>query len=586
MAKNRNYPWYEIDNVSDLRNMIETSASRFGRRHAFLVKKDGKQQSISYSEFKENTFTLAAGLLDTGFALGQKAALLSESRWEWGLSFLAIACLNGINVPLDKDLKARDLRFILEETGAKVLFTSARYLDLAFELQAQLPCLQRIVCFDPAKSPESAQTDKFLSLADLTDRGARLLKRDQSRLAELKIDPHLPVTIVYTSGTMGSAKGVVLSQHNLVSNMMDMCQAVYIDEKDVLLSVLPLNHTYESTCGLLTPLYRGSTIFYCDNLRQIANQMQEVRVTAMLGVPLLFQAMHRKIMEGIREKGTGKFRAARTAASLGSVILGNSARRFIFSAVHKRFGGRLRLMISGGAASDPAVARFFRTLGITFIQGYGLTECSPILAVNRPDFSKDDAAGYPLPSVRIRIADDQEICAQGPNIMSGYFQKPEATAEVLQDGWFHTGDLGYLDDDGFLHIHGRKKAVIVLTNGKNVYAEEVEACLNRSPFVLESLAWEGPEAPAGKVEEVHATIVPNREEFARYCKETGVVELSDQLVEEVLKREIRQQCSVLPQYKRVRKFTIRWEEFDKTTTRKIKRYLYTGKVKRVGTNNS
>ena len=242
-------------------------------------------------------------------------------------------------------------------------------------------------------------------------------------------------------------------------------------------------------------------------------------------------------------------------------------------------------MISGGAASDPMVATLFKTLGITFIQGYGLTECSPILAVNRPDYSKDDAAGFPLPSVRIRIGEDQEICAQGPNIMSGYYQRPEATAEVLHDGWFHTGDLGYLDDEGFLHIHGRKKAVIVLSNGKNVYAEEVEACLNRSPFVLESLAWEGPEAPAGKVEEVHATIVPNREEFDKYGKESGA-ELSDQLVEDVLKREIRQQCAVLPRYKRVRKFTIRWEEFDKTTTRKIKRYLYTEKVKRVGTNSN
>ncbi|RPJ60455.1 MAG: long-chain fatty acid--CoA ligase [Acidobacteria bacterium] len=581
MAKNRNYPWYEIEKVSDLRNMIENSGSRFATNPAFLFKKGGKLQSISYREFKDGVFALGAGLLESGFGPGQSAALLSESRWEWGLCFLAVACTNGTNVPLDKDLKAGDLRFILEETGAQVLFTSARYLDLALELQTQLPCLQQVVCLDRVKPPENAAGGKFLSLADLTDAGARLLKQGRSRFTDLKIDPHVPVSIVYTSGTMGSAKGVVLSQHNIVSNMTDMCQAVYIDDKDLLLSVLPLNHTYESTCGLLTPLYRGSSVYYSENLRQVANQMQEVRATVILGVPLLFQAIYRKIMEGVREKGTGKFKAAKAAASLSSAVLGNSARRFIFSAVHKKFGGRLRLLISGGAASDPEVARLFRTLGIKFIQGYGLTECSPILAVNRPDFFKDDAAGYPLPSVRIRIAEDQEICAQGPNIMSGYYQKPEATAEVVQDGWFYTGDLGYLDDDGFLHIHGRKKAVIVLSSGKNVYAEEVEACLNRSPFVLESLAWEGPEAPSGKVDEVHATIVPNREEFDRHCKEKGL-QLSDQLVEDVLKQEIRKQCAVLPYYKRVRKFTIRWEEFDKTTSRKIKRYLYTEKVKRVG----
>jgi len=574
MAKRRNYPWYQIDRISDLRNMIESSASRFGTRPAFLFKTEGRQQAISYGQFKERVSALGAGLLDAGFAPGQRAAILSESRWEWGLTFLGVACTNGTNVPLDKDLKAPDLRFILGETGANVLFTSSRSLDLALELQAQLPCLKQVVCFDAAKTPEGGGEGTFLTFGELLDRGSQILEKGRSRFTALRIDPSLPVTIVYTSGTMGSAKGVVLSQQNLVSNIMDMCQAVYIDEKDVFLSVLPLNHTYESTCGLLTPLYRGSTISYCDNLRQVANQMQEVGATVMLGVPLLFQAMHRKIVDGIREKGTAKFKAAKAAASVGSVLLGNSARRLIFSSVHKKFGGRLRLLISGGAASDPAVAQLFKTLGITFVQGYGLTECSPILAVNRPDFSKDDAAGYPLPSVRLRIAADQEICAQGPNIMSGYYQRPEATAEILQNGWFHTGDLGYLDDDGFLHIHGRKKAVIVLTNGKNVYAEEVEACLNRSPFVLESLAWEGPEASSGKVEEVHATIVPNREEFDRHCKETGA-ELSDQLVEDILKREIRKQCATLPHYKRVRKFTIRWEEFDKTTSRKIKRYLYT-----------
>ncbi|HXK58385.1 MAG TPA: AMP-binding protein [Acidobacteriota bacterium] len=577
MAKNRNYPWYEIVEITDLRDMLEKSASTFARRAAFISSNGEKQQTITYQEFKDKVFALGAAVVELGFGAGRKAAILSESRYEWGMSFLAVACCNGTNVPLDKDLNSRDLRFILEETGADTLFTSERYLDLALDLRGHLPCLQHIVCFDDKK--KHAESGVLL-VTDLIDRGTRLLKDGRSPFAQVRIDPELPASIVYTSGTMGTAKGVVLSQRNLVANMMDMCKAVYIDENDVMLSVLPLNHTYECTCGFLTALYRGSAISYCENLRQIANQMKEVRATMMLGVPLLFQAIYRKIMEGIREKGIGKFKAAKTAASLGSLVFGNSARRLIFSSVHKKFGGRLRLLISGGAASDPEVARLFRALGIIFIQGYGLTECAPILAVNRPKYFKDDAAGLPLPSVEVRIAEDQEICARGPNVMSGYFQRPEATAEVLQDGWFHTGDLGYIDEDGFLHIHGRKKAVIVLNNGKNVYAEEVEACLNRSPYVLESLAWEGPETPNGKVEEVHATIVPNREEFDRYCKETGA-ELSDALVEEVLRREIREHCAALAPYKRVRKFTIRWEEFDKTTTRKIKRYLYTEKVKRV-----
>jgi long-chain acyl-CoA synthetase len=574
MAKNKKYPWHDITAINDLRDMLEKSAATFGSRNAFLYKNGDEYDSLSFRDFKDQVFALGAGLFDIGFTPGHKAAVCAEGRWQWGLSYLAVACGGAINIPIDKDLRGQDIRHILDETEAEAIFTSMRQLDAVLELRPSLPALRYVICLDGGKLPEGV-----LSASDLMERGEELLKRGKTGYADLKITPDLPVSIVYTSGTMGSAKGVVLTHRNLASNMMDMCRAVYIDENDIFLSVLPLHHTYECTCGLLTPLYRGSTISYCDSYRYIATQMQEVKATVMLGVPLLFQTIFRKIMDGIRDKGIARFHLGRRIARLGEVFLGNAARRFVFSQLHQKFGGHLRMLISGGAASDPQVAQLFHDLGIVFIQGYGLTECSPILAVNRPHYFRDAAAGFPLPSVKIRIADDGEICARGPSIMTGYYRKPEATAEVLRDGWFHTGDLGYLDADGFLFIHGRKKAVIVLNNGKNVYAEEVEATLNRSPFVLESLAWEGPE-PGGKVEEVYATIVPNREEFDRYAKEQGT-ELTEQLVEEILKKAIREECSALAPYQRVRKFAIRWEEFDKTTTRKIKRYLYTEKTKQV-----
>jgi long-chain acyl-CoA synthetase len=577
MPKSKNYPWYEVVAINDLRDMLNKSAATFGRGKAFWYKVGDRLESVTHREFKDGVFALGAALFELGFRQGAKAAILSEGRWEWGLSYLAVACGGGVNVPLDKDLRASDLRHMVSETEADLIFASPRFLDTALDLRRQQPSVRQVILLGDDAPPEGV-----LSSSDLIHHGSRLLKRRASDYPETPLDPDRPVSIVYTSGTMGTAKGVVLSQRNLVSNMMDMCRAVYIDEHDTFLSVLPLQHTYECTCGLLTPIYKGSSISYCDSYRRIAEQMREVKATVMLGVPLLFQAIHRKIMEGIREKGEGKFKTGKALASVSGLILGNRARRLVFSSVHKKFGGRLRLLISGGAAGDPQVPALFRDLGITFIQGYGLTECAPILTVNRPEFYRDDAAGYPLPSVEIRGAEDGEILARGPNVMSGYYLKPEATAEVLRDGWFYTGDLGYFDEDGFLHIHGRKKAVIVLANGKNVYAEEVEACLNRSPFVLESLAWEGPDAPSGKVEEVQATIVPNREEFDRLCKERGV-EFTDQLVDEVLRREIHEQCAPLLPYKRVRKFTIRWEEFDKTTTRKIKRYLYTEKPRRVPT---
>jgi len=474
-------------------------------------------------------------------------------------------------VPVDKDLREGEVRHILDATRAELLVTSERFADPVREIRAALPRLKTVISMDTP-----AHDGGVLSLARLLEEGAERVRAEGAPAPA--IDPEATAAIIYTSGTMGSSKGVMLSHRNITANMMDMCRAVYIDEHDTFLSVLPLHHTYECTCGLLTPLYRGCTIVYCDNLRRVADTMREAQPTMMLGVPLLIESMYRKIQEGIDQRGRGKFRLAKGLVGMTG-LLGLDLRKKVFGAVHQKFGGRLRLLISGGAAVDPGVVKFFRELGIHCIQGYGLTECAPILAVNRSKLFKDGAAGLPLPHADIRIVDG-EICARGPNIMQGYFENPEATAEMIRDGWLHTGDLGYIDDDGFVHIQGRKKAVIVLANGKNVYPEEVEYYLNGSPFILESLVWEGPEATGPEVEEIQAIIVPNMEAVDKHCQEKGVT-LSDELVEEILRTELRRRCAGLPPYKRVRRFTIRWEEFDKTTTRKIKRFLYTQKIMKI-----
>jgi long-chain acyl-CoA synthetase len=554
--------------------MLRKSVDRFGQKNAFLNRTAaGEYEGLSYSEFGHRVMALGAALFARDFKPGVTMGIYSEGRWEWGLTYLAAAGGNGINVPIDKELKEKDIRHILGETETAWLVTSARYLDVVQELRARLPRLKTVISMD---LPE--HTDDVLSLPQLLSEGDELLEANDTPYPSVKIDAELPVSIIYTSGTMAIAKGVVLSQRNIVTNMMDMCQAAYIDDEDIFLSVLPLHHTYECTCGLLTPLYRGCTISYCDNLRRLADQMREVRATMMLGVPLLFESIYRKIQEGIEQKGRGRFKLGMGIANFSQKLFKLDLRKKIFSALHQRFGGGLRLLISGGAAIDPEVIRFFRHIGIHCMQGYGLTESAPIIAVNRNEWYKDEAAGYPLPSMEVRVVDG-EICARGPNVMIGYFKNPDATAEVIRDGWLHTGDLGFVDEDGFVHIRGRKKAVIVLANGKNVYPEEVEYHLNKSPFILESLVWEGPEAVEGKVEEVQGVIVPNMDRFDEHIQEKGLT-LSDEVVEEILRDEVRRECRHLPHYKRVRKFTIRWEEFDKTTTRKIKRYLYTQKVRK------
>jgi long-chain acyl-CoA synthetase len=281
------------------------------------------------------------------------------------------------------------------------------------------------------------------------------------------------------------------------------------------------------------------------------------------------------------EKGMWKVKAAKRVATISEKLLRRNIRRKVFSAVHEKFGGDLRIVISGGAAVDPAVARGFRELGIEFLQGYGLTESAPILAVNRNRAFKDEAAGLPLPSVEIRIAEDGEILARGPNVMKGYYNNPEATRETLAGGWLHTGDLGYLDRDGFLHIQGRKKAVIVTPGGKKIYPEEVEAELLKSPFILEALVWGEAASEPGREVEVQAIVVPNIETFVgNGIEKDGAAD--PERVEEILRKEVKERCQNLAPFKRVTRLTVRHEEFEKTTTRKIKRYLYTGKARVVG----
>lgn len=272
-----------------------------------------------------------------------------------------------------------------------------------------------------------------------------------------------------------------------------------------------------------------------------------------------------------------KVRAAKKIAALCEGVLGLDIRRRLFAGIHKKFGGTLRIMISGGAAIDPAVARGFRELGISFLQGYGLTESAPIIAANRDKAFKDDAAGLPLPNVEVRIADDGEILARGPNIMKGYYNNPEATREALEDGWLHTGDLGYLDGDGFLYVQGRKKCVIVTPGAKKVYPEEVEAEILKSPYILECLVWASEDDDPSRNVEVQAVVVPNTDYFvSQGLEQRGSVDA--EAVEAILRREVKKRCLNLAPFKRVTRLTVRYEEFEKTTTQKIKRYLYTGKA--------
>ena len=520
---------------------------------------------LTYTQLREQVQKLATAFFMLGLEKTDPIGVLSENRTEWAVTYLATVTAGLTAVPVDRELKVGEIRHILEYTQARILVCSGAYVDQFSDQRASIPSLQLVV------SMEEDRGGADLSFPELIAKGERALSSGDRTFQDAVVSEEDLAALIFTSGTTGNSKAVMLTHGNLATNVVATSSFVAInDNHDVLLSVLPLHHTYECTGGFLTALYQGCTICHAENLRRVPDNLREIGATVILGVPLLFENVYRRIEAAIVEKGTGRFRLAKLLAAASEKLLGVNLRRKLFRPVHEKLGGRLRLLISGGAAIRPEVSRGFRELGFDFIQGYGMTEAAPIITLNRVHCFKDEAAGLPLPSVEVKIVDG-EVAVRGPNVMKGYYRNESATAETLRNGWLYTGDLGYLDRDGFLHISGRKKSVIVTGKGKNVYPEEIEGVLNQSPYILESLVWGRPGDTPSHVE-VQATIVPSKETFD---EESGSQNVDRAGMEKVIATEVKRCCAGLAGYKRIKKFTLRMEEFEKTTTRKIKRYLYT-----------
>jgi long-chain acyl-CoA synthetase len=564
-----NLPLYPTYPIQTLRDLLHEATNRYRDRIALQSKVDGVYRPLTYVQLRESVQALATALMGLGLSKEDRVAILSENRTEWSVAYLAAVCSGLVAVPIDKELKAEEVQHILKFSGAAAAICGGDSLNLFQHRRKELPALKHLVSMEKEKG--SGDIDYPALLAT----GGKALGEGDRRFADLLVEPDDLAAIIFTSGTTGMSKGVMLSHGNLAAQVVATSQFILIRE-GILLSVLPLHHTYECSGGFLTALYQGCTICHAENLRRIPDNLRETGASVLLGVPLLFETFYRRIEDGIREKGLRRFLIAKKLTSLSEPFLGRRAHRRIFREIHDKLGGNMRLFISGGAAIDPAVSKGFRELGFDFIQGYGMTEASPIIAVNRVDCFKDEAAGLPLPGLEVKIVEG-EILVRGHSVMQGYYRNESATRETIVDGWLYTGDLGFFDEDGFLHISGRKKAVIVTSNGKNVHPEEVEAVLSRSPFILESLVWGGPEEDPAKVE-VQAIIVPRIETFDQ---EFGPGNYDEQVVSDTVGKEVKRCCKNIATFKRVKKFSLRMEQFEKTTTRKVKRYLYTGKPKPV-----
>ncbi len=569
------YPEYPAEPIADIREMFLRSCERFSGRTALQHKEGNRWMQVSYQELHDAVEQAACGLAAIGLKPGEnKIAILSENRCEWAITYLAAACTGVVTVPIDKDLRETEVYHILYLSDADAVVADARHMDMLRDIRGKLPNLGTLI---PVDEDAPAAESGVLGFAQLKRLGAARIAEGKNDFLERSVSPDHLISILFTSGTMGNSKGVMLTHGNIASNICDAVRWVGLRQDDRILSVLPMHHCYECTHGFLLPLYIGGVISFAENLRRIVENIAETKTTGVLGVPLLWHSLYKRIEAAMAEKGLWNVRAAKKVAALCQGALGLDIRCRLFAGVHRRFGGTLRILISGGAAIDPDVAKGFRELGIAFLQGYGLTEAAPIIAVNRDRAFKDAAAGLPLPSVEVRIEEDGEILARGPNIMKGYYNNPEATREAIRDGWLHTGDLGYLDEDGFLYVRGRKKSVIVTPGGKKVYPEEVEAEILRSPFILECLVWSSDRNDPRHDVEVQAIVVPNTDYFvSRGMEPRGG--LDEAQVEAILRREVKARCLNLAPFKRVTRLTVRFEEFEKTTTKKIKRYLYTGKL--------
>jgi long-chain acyl-CoA synthetase len=567
------YPEYPAEPISDVRDLFLKSTEKHRTSIALQFKKSGSWIPISFGELRVMVEEVACGFAALGLKpLASKVAIIGDNRPEWAVTYLAAACTGIVCVPIDKELREVEAYNILYLSGAETLVCDNKHIELAIAIRKKLPHITTLVNMDEEGGDAGA-----LGFERLRSMGRERIRAGTNDFLERTVSPDDTLSVLFTSGTMGNPKGVMLTHKNVTINIQDAVKWVNLKTEDRFLSVLPIHHSYECTDGFLLAIYIGALTSYAENIRRIAENLAETKATAILGVPLLWNAIYKKIEAAMAETGMWKVNAAKKIATFSENILGINIRRILFRKLHEKFGGNLRILISGGAAADPVVARGYRELGIEYLQGYGLTESAPIITVNRNKAFKDDAAGLPLPTVDVKIGEDGEVLARGPNIMLGYYNNPKATAETIRDGWLHTGDLGYLDEDGFLHIQGRKKSVIVTPGGKKIYPEEVEAEILRSPLVLECMVWGDPAPNPGEEVEVQAMVVPNIEYFIKQGLVTdGAVDKSR--IEAILKKEVKERCQNLSTYKRVTRIAVRYDEFEKTTTKKVKRYLYTEKI--------
>ncbi|MEE0835807.1 MAG: AMP-binding protein [Clostridia bacterium] len=554
--------------VTDLRNLVETSAEYYGDKVLYQYKRYKEEYKFTYNDNKEMLYCVGTAFSELGL-MGETVSVIGDSCPEYMTVYISAVTGGGVIVPLDKDLADDEIVNFLNLSDAKAVFYTESFNNRLAAYSDRLPQIKYFVPI--AEKTETSECDKILRYSKMVEIGKKALQEGNRGYLDFdcRKDMNKMSALLFTSGTTGTSKGVMLTHANLIAATNASCQDTVFTEVNTFVDVLPMHHSYELTCSHLAASNLGATTYINDSLKNTMRSIMDFKPDSLIVVPLYVETIHKKIWSEIDKKGMHSKVKALMTVSNGLLKIGIDVRRVLFSEIINGLGGNLRYIICGGAPLSPRLVWDFKSFGIEICEGYGITECSPLVAVNRHDKVRYRSVGQAVEDCEVRIdkssgEDTGEIQVRGKNVMLGYYKDEESTKEVFtEDGWFRTGDIGYMDDDGYIYITGRKKNIIILSNGKNIFPEEIEEHLLSCPYVGECVVV-GRKKSAGEPV-ITALIYPDPDNEQLKNK-------SDEEIMKLLKASVNDINRTLPVYKQVRDIELRHEEFEKTTTRKIKRF--------------
>lgn len=582
IAQKRKQRGFVTTNYKTIKEVFEMAREKY-ENNIFMLEKfnpKGEFTKITYKEFTDDVIALGTALTNKYNLKDERIVIIGENTYHWYVSYMAMLCGVGIAVPVDKELPTNEIENVINRSRATAVIYSTKKKDVIKKVEDKLPTVKYFIQMNSDDELEGRE----VGFNTIVKQGKEMLKDGDDSFMKIEVDPEEFKVLIFTSGTTSNSKGVMLCNRNLAENINAVSPYVKIYETDRFFSVLPLHHTYESSIGFLLPMAKGSSIAICQGLKHIVPDLKETNPTAMLAVPLLIESLYKKINQTIEKSGKTALVNSMMHVTNALKNVGVDIKRKVFAEIYENLGGKIRIIVSAAAPIDPKVGKWVQDLGIMFLQGYGLTETAPIAALTPQYDPRVGSAGKAVVCAELKIDNpnekgEGEVLIKSETLMLGYYEDQEATDEVIEvdkegNRWFHSGDVGYLDEDGFLYVTGRIKNVIVTQNGKNIYPEEIELMLGEVKEIKECMVY-GKEVEGQKELIITVKVIPNMEEIeAKYGKD-----LSDEEIYNIIWNKIKEVNHKLTSYKAIKKLEIKKDEFVKTTTMKIKRYVEINKDK-------